>query len=93
MTSTSNRRRRSLSPADKPPLVGDRMTRGEAAVAVGVHPSTLWRDARQGRRCKNGERVYLRALDFGGALYFSREDLIRFGEECAEANRRTPKDN
>jgi hypothetical protein len=83
-TKKTTRKRRQL----KPEIVGDRMSREEAAAALGVHVSTIWRFARLGRVCRDGSRVFLNALDLGGALYFDRDDLLSFARECARANRR-----
>lgn len=61
----------------------------ETAARAGRSVASVWRYVRRGRLCCNGERIFLEALDHGGALFFASDALVRFAEACARANRRT----
>ena len=50
------------------------------------HPSALWRWARRGLRARDGRRIRLRHLRFGGRLYVTPEALEQFGLQLAEAD-------
>lgn len=50
------------------------------------HVSAVWRHARVGIKARNGERIKLEHIRFGGRVYTSREALRRFGQRVAEAD-------
>ena len=51
------------------------------------HSSALWRWMRKGVKGRNGHRVHLEHMRFGGRVVTSAEALERFGRALAEADR------
>ena len=51
-----------------------------------VHPSTIWRWARNGVRARNGLRVRLAHRRLGRRVYVTREALHDFSRALAEAD-------
>lgn len=92
MTTARTRRRQPTNALKtrKPPLIEEQglLTLREAAKLLGVDPSTVWRYARVGRPTRSGQQVYLRATDFGSRMFFAQDDLLAFGTDVANAQRR-----
>jgi len=42
------------------------------------HPTTIARWAREGKRSRSGQRVYLNAIHIGKQLYTRRDDIAQF---------------
>jgi len=66
----------------------DLLTLSEAARTVPrpVSPSTIFRWHRSGIRARNGERVRLEAMRYGGRLFVARGELENFARRLARAD-------
>ena len=49
------------------------------------HVNSIWRACRKGIKARNGERVKLEHIRFGGRIYTSAEALARFAKRVADA--------
>lgn len=50
------------------------------------HAATIWRWCRKGIRARNGERIHLEHLRFGGKMFTTPESLERFARRLVDAD-------